>query len=72
MNIMVLSPRMIGDRFSPGFDGILSNCNALRMKQSFKQSFFTNDVDACFTLPQLKKNLSDWTDRIIAVQCVRT
>ncbi len=68
MNIMVLSPRMIGDRFSPGFDGILSNCNALRMKQSF----FTNDVDACFTLPQLKKNLSDWTDRIIAVQCVRT
>ncbi len=51
MNIMGLSPRMIGDRFSPGFDGILSSCNALRMKQSFKFSFFTNNVDAYFTLP---------------------
>ncbi len=51
MNIMVLSQRVIGDRFSPGFDGILSNCNALRMKQSFKFSFFTNNVDAYFTLP---------------------
>lgn len=51
MNIMVLLQRVIGDRFSPGFDGILSNCNALGTKKSFRSSSFTNNVDAYFTLP---------------------
>jgi len=51
VNILVLSPRVNGDRFSPGFDGILSSCNALGMKKSFKQSFFTNNVDAYLILP---------------------